>query len=110
MSTTTAEPPAEDAAHTSEDEAHHPSDVNYIFIAIWLAAITGIEIALSYIDLGSANAPLLLILMVIKFAVVAAYFMHLKLDNRLLTGLFCAGIGFAVGVYCVALLAFEFWS
>ncbi len=90
-------------------EAHHPRDVSYIVIAVWLAVLTAVEVALSYVELWDLNVPLLLILMVVKFGIVAAYFMHLKLDNRLLTQLFVAGLVLAVSVYLAVLLAFEWF-
>jgi cytochrome c oxidase subunit IV len=42
--------------------------------------------------------------------VVAAYFMHLKWDKKLLTGIFYAGLVLAVAVYVAVLFAFEFFS
>jgi cytochrome c oxidase subunit 4 len=107
MSTDTA-PAAE------HDEAHedHWSDLSYIKLAIALAAITAIEVAISYMvdDLGPFFLPLLLGLMLIKFFSVVLFFMHLKFDNRLFSLMFYLGLGLAVVVYTVTLFAFEFFS
>ncbi len=83
----------------------HPGPVMYVMIAIVLAVVTGIEVGLYYIDLPSGLlVALLLGLAFIKFSMVAAYFMHLRFDSRLLRRLFVTGIALAVAVYTVALL------
>ena len=46
---------------------------------------------------------LLLILATMKFAIVAAFFMHLKFDSPMLRRLFITGIVLAGVVYSVAL-------
>jgi cytochrome c oxidase subunit 4 len=108
MDTDTA-PAAHDEAHDHDD---HWSDLNYIKLALALAAITAIEVALSYMvdDLGAAFLPLLLGLMLIKFFSVVLFFMHLKFDNRLFSVMFYMGLVLAVGVYTATLLTFEFFS
>lgn len=106
MSTTEATEVAEDAHHDGE----HMTDRSYIVIAIVLAIITLVEVATYFWDFGDAAVPLLLVLMVAKFAIVVAFFMHLKFDNRLFTYLFVSGVLLAAGVYIVLLLAFNFWS
>ncbi len=83
----------------------HPGPVKYVMIAIVLAVVTAIEVGLYYIDLPSGLlVALLLGLAFIKFSMVAAYFMHLRFDSRLLRRLFVTGIALAVAVYTVALL------
>ena len=58
-----------------EDEHYveHHSDVFYVKIAIVLAAITGMEVWLSYSDIGPIFLPALLILMTIKFVMVVLF-------------------------------------
>lgn len=82
-------------------EAHgdHPSERKYWVIAAILGVVTAVEVALSYVDLGDANAPLLLIGMVMKFFIVASYFMHLKFDSRITRRLFISGLSLAVVCY-----------
>jgi cytochrome c oxidase subunit 4 len=92
-----------DAAHAHD----HPSDRTYVGIAAILAGVTAIEVALSYIKLGNANAPLLLLGMVIKFGVVAAFFMHLRFDSKLLRRLFISGLVLAIFCYVAALSMFR---
>ena len=54
--------------------------------------------------------PVLLVMMVVKFAMVAGWFMHLKFDSNLFTRLFVSGLVLAVFVYLGMLAAFEFFS
>ena len=90
----------------------HPSDRSYVGIALILALITAAEVATFYLEdeLGSVLIPALLVMMVVKFAMVAGWFMHLRFDSNLFTRLFVSGIVLAVGVYLAMLAAFEFFS
>jgi cytochrome c oxidase subunit 4 len=66
------------------------------------ASITALEVGISYIKgLGDAANPLLLILAAIKFAMVVAFFMHLRFDNRVLRRIFVTGFVLAVIVYFI---------
>ena len=84
----------------------HPSDAQYIKIALILAAITGIEVALYYFELPGVNLnnSALGVLALVKFIMVAAYFMHLKFDSKLLRRLFITGLLLAFAVYIAYLL------
>jgi len=100
-----------------EEDAHdHPSDWDYVKIALLLAALTGVEVSTyfeSSITVFQNNGFLiasLMVMMVIKFWIVASYFMHLKFDNKIFTQMFVAGLVLATAVYCIALSAFEFWA
>ena len=56
------------------------------------------------------TVPALLILMVVKFAIVVAYFMHLKFDDSLFTKLFVTGLVLALLVYGAFLTTLVFWG
>lgn len=90
----------------------HPDEKSYVKIAIILAALTAAEVATYPAEdaLGSLVIPILLVLMVIKFYYVAAFFMHLKFDGRLFSGVFVAGIVTALFCYVVMLATFAFWA
>jgi len=83
------------------------SEGKYWVIAAILGVVTAIEVALSYIDLGDANAPLLLLGMALKFFIVASYFMHLKFDSRVTRRLFISGLFLAVTCYIGMLMMFR---
>jgi cytochrome c oxidase subunit 4 len=81
-------------------EHAHPGFSTYIKIAIILTIITSVEVAVYYVDaLRPILIPALVVMSVAKFAMVVAYFMHLKFDPRLLTGLFVFGLGIAFAVF-----------
>jgi cytochrome c oxidase subunit 4 len=86
------------------------TDVQYIIVAAVLAAITAVEVAISYADIGPLFLPTLLILMAIKFIVVVRLFMHLKFDSKLFSWMFFTGVLLALTVYIVMLAAFHFFT
>jgi cytochrome c oxidase subunit 4 len=96
-------------AHAA-DGHHEFTTKNYIVVALILGAITGLEVAISYVDIGAVFIPLLLILMAIKFFTVVLYFMHLKFDNRLFSLLFYMGLGLAPAVYITAMLTMHYFG
>lgn len=80
-------------AHANDDHAEHPSLNAYVRIAILLGIITAIEVAIYYIPaFEGVLVPMLIALSAIKFVVVVGYFMHLKFDDKLLTGIFGAAL------------------
>lgn len=85
-------------------EHTHPSQAKYIGIAILLAIITALEVALYYVHMPEwLMVVFLMVLAVLKFTLVAAFFMHLKFDSPMLRRLFVTGIILAAVVYSVAL-------
>ncbi|MGH9184377.1 MAG: cytochrome C oxidase subunit IV family protein [Acidimicrobiales bacterium] len=95
----------------AEHEHAHPSDWTYVKVALFLAAVTGLEVGLYYIDMDTSVLVALLIpLMVIKFGGVVWYFMHLKFDSRLFSRIFVSGLILAVIVYLVTLSTFQFFG
>lgn len=112
MSTTTeASPVDEHAGHGGHD---HPSDWVYIKVAIWLAIFTAIEVGTYFESVHRASHTVmyivLTVLMLVKFFLVGAYFMHLKQDSVLYRRLFYAGLVLAAAVYLVMLTVFRIWG
>lgn len=100
----TTSPPV--ASH--EDGGAHPGQAQYIRVAGILAAVTAVEVGLYYTELdGLSLVSLLAGLAVLKFGMVAAYFMHLRFDGLLLRRLFVTGIVLACCVYFVALVTLD---
>ena len=89
-------------------------DKIYVLTALFLAAVTVVEI-LTYafpdfpVWADNLIVPVLLILMSVKFFVVAYIFMHLKFDKPLLTRVFYMGLALAVLVYLAVLSMFRIW-
>jgi cytochrome c oxidase subunit 4 len=62
-------------------------------IGVVLAIITAVEVAVFYIPaLAPVLVPVLLVLSAAKFVLVVMFFMHLRFDSPVLTGLFMAGV------------------
>ena len=89
-------------AHTTSvahEEHAHPKAAVYAKVGLVLFVLTALEVGLYEITYGehagaSASAiqpffvPLLLLLSAFKFALVAMFYMHLKQDSRLFSGIF----------------------
>jgi cytochrome c oxidase subunit IV len=86
---------------------HHPGPREYIRVAIILALATAAEVGLYYMNLPH---PLLVALLfffaIVKFSLVALWFMHLRFDARIFRRLFVTGIALALSVYMIVLLTF----
>lgn len=83
----------------AEEHGAHPTEAQYIKIAIILAIVTAVEVGLYYTRFSEAlTNSVLLALAAIKFVMVAAYFMHLKFDAKILRRLFVTG--FVLATFC----------
>jgi len=72
------------ATHGHDDGAVHAHISNFAFLcAIFatLVVLTIITVAASYVDFGSGNTVIALIIATIKAGLVATFFMHLRYDK-----------------------------
>ena len=82
----------------------HGTPAFYAIVGLILAVITLVEFLIFYVEsLGVLLIPIMLILSLMKFVIVVAFFMHLRFDNKIFTYLFFAGFILAA-VISVALL------
>lgn len=84
----------------------HPSPLQYVLIAVILCVVTAIEIAVSYTEGDIPDSLIVVLLMgmaVLKFALVAAWFMHLRTDLPIFRRFFILGIVAAILLYLVVL-------
>lgn len=97
-----------DAVHAGEhaEDEHHPTPRQYVEVALVLAVLTAMEVAASFIELGGAFVPLLVVLMATKFVLVAGWFMHLRYDTRLYTRVMASGLTLAFSLYLIVLVVF----
>jgi len=79
----------------------------YWMIGGILAVLTAMEVAVFYMALGRVEAPLLLTLSAAKFAIVVMFFMHLRFDSRIFTGLFVTGLVLATFVISALYLLYQ---
>ena len=107
-----------DTATTDHDVDAHGHDAGHahfgfndaIKIAVILAVITALETATHWTNFSSSiEDPAVVIMMIAKFVIVVAYFMHLKFENKMFTYLFVAGVVLAICVYIVTLLTFNYF-
>jgi cytochrome c oxidase subunit 4 len=78
-----------------QDHGHggHASPAFYWGIGGILTVITAVEVAIFYIPaLEGVLVPLLLALSAAKFVLVVMFFMHLKFDSKIFSGVFLAGL------------------
>ena len=101
-------------AHT---EHSHPTAGLYFKVGLILFVLTALEVGLYEITYGERAGslapaikplfvPLLLLLSAAKFALVAMFYMHLKQDHKLFTGVFVFPVIIAVFVV-VALMVLQ---
>jgi cytochrome c oxidase subunit IV len=81
----------------------------YVYITLFLGAVTVVELLLSYSDFNAQFvAAALILLSAVKFGTVVALFMHLKFEARLFTQMFLFGLILG-GAILIALIA-VFWN
>lgn len=86
-------------------EGAHPTAATYIKVALTLAVLTAIEFGVFYLEMPNlVLITVFLLLSLVKFALVILFYMHLKFDSRLFSGVFIGGLVLAVAV-SIALMA-----
>ena len=91
----------------------HPSPFRYVMIAVVLVIVTAVEVAVSYMEDTIPNGAivfLLVVMAIIKFALVASWYMHLKTDKPIFRRFFVLGILAALALYTVVLLTLHVFS
>src|SRR5918911_2624098 len=91
-----------------EEEAHgHPGPGTYVIVGVVLAVITLLEgYAYTAEAIKPILVPILLVLSATKFVLVVGFYMHLKFDAPLFTGVF--GFGLMVAGSIITALLFLF--
>jgi cytochrome c oxidase subunit IV len=89
------------------EEHPHPSPFKYVMIAVVLVIVTAAEVWVSYLDEVLASEVIIVLLLtfgLLKFAMVAAWYMHLKTDQPIFRRFFVLGAVSAILLYLVVLL------
>ena len=84
----------------------HPTPFKYVMIAVVLCVATGLEVSVSYMEGDIPDGlivVLLLAMMVMKFFLVASWFMHLRTDQPVFKRLFVLGSIAAPLLYLIVL-------
>ncbi len=92
-----------------ESEAHTHADWKfYVTIALVLTVITAAEVAVFYIPgLRPVLVPILVILSGAKFALVVMFYMHLRFDSPIFSGVFVAPFTLAILVVLALIILFH---
>jgi cytochrome c oxidase subunit IV len=78
-----------DVVDAHSGQLRHPGATTYVIIAAFLIVLTAMEVTVFYVHaLRPVLVPVLLVLAAAKFALVAMFYMHLRYDGWLLTGVF----------------------
>ena len=91
------------------EQHEHPTWKQYKWVALILTVITVIEVWVYYIPSFVASrlfVPALLFMSAVKFAIVCAYYMHLKYDHKLFRALFIGPLIIAVLTMIVLMFLF----
>ena len=96
-------------AGNSEAGGHaHPTWRFYLMIGVILTVITAAEVAIFYIPaLRGVLVPLLLVLSTGKFALVVMFYMHLRFDSPIFSGVFVAPLLLAIFVIVALIVLFH---
>jgi cytochrome c oxidase subunit 4 len=109
----TAVTPSEEREEEVAELGHdHPEIGTYWTVGGVLAVLTALEISTYWWPKNWHRGThiALIIMMVIKFALVVLFFMHLKFDAKMLRRAFFFGLGLALAVYLVMLTSFIYWD
>jgi len=99
------------AVHAHAVEDHHPGPAVYLIVAVVLIVLTAMEIGVFYAPfLQVWLVPLLIILAVLKFILVAGFYMHLKYDSSVFTTLFVFPLLLAMMICGSLMLLFLYLS
>jgi cytochrome c oxidase subunit 4 len=88
----------------------HPTPQRYVMIAAILVVATAAEVGLYYLE-GEVPDGLIIVFLlmfaVIKFALVASWYMHLRTDKPIFRRFFVLGIVAAISLYLTTLHVFS---
>ena len=89
-------------------EKPHPTAGTYSKVAVTLVILTALEVAVYYVEsIRRYLVPILIVMMIVKFSLVAMYYMHLKQDSKLFSGVFVFPIIIAI---CLAMALLALFS
>lgn len=90
------------------EAVEHPAWQFYVMVGLILTVITAAEIAVFYIPaLRSVLVPILLVLSGAKFALIVMFYMHLRFDHPIFSGVFVAPLILAVLVVVALIVLFH---
>lgn len=95
-------------AQTAAGGEEHASNRTYLGVAGILAVLTALEVMVFYVPaLKPVLVPILVVMMIGKFALVVMYFMHLRYDPGILKGLFTGALTVATAIVIAMMALYE---
>ncbi len=91
----------------------HPTPQRYVMIAAILVVATAAEVGLYYLEGDVPDGLIiafLLMFAVIKFALVASWYMHLRTDKPIFRRFFVLGVVAAISLYLIVLTTLHVFS
>ncbi|HEX6938326.1 MAG TPA: cytochrome C oxidase subunit IV family protein [Longimicrobiales bacterium] len=90
------------------EEHAHPGAKTYVLVAAILTIITAAEVAVFYVPaLEAALAYILISLSAAKFCLVVMFYMHLRFDSKIFSGVFVAPLTLAILMVISLILLFK---
>jgi cytochrome c oxidase subunit 4 len=92
---------------------HHPAAVHivpvwiYLLVFASLAALTGLTVGVSFLDLGRLSTVVALGIATVKATLVVLYFMHVRYSTRLIPLAVVAGIFWLLILFVLTLSDYE---
>lgn len=95
-------------ASVMHGERAHPGPAFYVLIGVILTCLTGVEVAVYYMAaLKPVLVPVLVALSALKFSLVVMFYMHLRFDSRLFSGVFIAPLILGIAVVVSMIILFR---
>src|SRR6266542_1889479 len=91
----------------------HPTPQRYVMIAAILVVVTAAEVGLYYLQGDVPDGLIIVFLLMfamIKFALVASWYMHLRTDKPIFRRFFVLGIVAAISLYLIVLTTLHVFS
>lgn len=90
---------------SSEEHRHIVGYGQLVVVLALLLTLTGVTVAVSYIDLGFLNVPVALTIATLKAALVLLFFMHLRYEGPIIRYSFITTV-----MFLAIMIGFTFWD
>jgi cytochrome c oxidase subunit IV len=95
------------------EERPHPSPFQYVIIAVILCVITAAEVGMYYLEGDIPDGliiGILLAMALLKFVMVASWYMHLRTDKKIFRRFFITGGVGAIVLFTIVLTVLHIWE
>ena len=90
---------------STEEHRHIVGYGQLAVVLVLLLVLTGVTVAVSYIDLGFLNVPVALTIATLKAALVLLFFMHLRYEGPIIRYSFITTV-----MFLAIMIGFTFWD